>query len=119
MWYYKPADCAKQGWDVRVVVSLPFPMPPLSSANRLFLRFSFSLQVLNSNFPVTDLEVTVDGQTWESTERQDYNYFEREDKSGFGEETVTVRVTCSNGNRVVIPSVSQVPEEEIAAPVNC
>lgn len=80
---------------------------------------SFSLQVLNCNYPITDLEVTIDGQTWEPTERQDYNYFEREDKSGFGEETVTVRITCSNGNQVVIPNVSQIPEAEIVAPVNC
>lgn len=77
------------------------------------------MQVLNCNYPVTDLEVTIDGETWESTERQDYNYFEREDKSGFEEETVTVRITCSNGNQVVIPNVSPEPEEEIVAPVNC
>lgn len=77
------------------------------------------MQVLNCNYPVTNLEVTTDGETWEATERQDYNYFEKEDKSGFGEETVTVRITCSNGNQVVIPNVNQVPEEEIVAPVNC
>lgn len=84
-----------------------------------FLRFSFSLQVLNSNYPVTDLEVSIDGQTWESTVIQDYNYYEREDKSGFGEETVSVRVSCSNGNQVIIPSVAQVEGEEVVAPVNC
>lgn len=81
---------------------------------------SFSLQVLNCNFPITDLEVSVDdSQTWEGTVRQDYNYFEKEEKSGFGKDTVAVRVTCSNGRQVIVPNVSMDPEREIIAPVNC
>lgn len=76
--------------------------------------------MLNCNFPITDLEVSVDGsQTWEGTVRQDYNYFEREEKSGFGKDTVTVRVTCSNGRQVIVLNVSMDPEREIIAPVNC
>lgn len=86
------------------------------------MRFwsSFSLQVLNCNYPITNLEVSADGaQTWERTVRQDYNYFERDDKSGFGKDTVVVRVTCSNGRQVIIPNVTMDPEREIVAPVNC
>lgn len=76
--------------------------------------------MLNCNFPITDLEVSVDdARTWESTVRQDYNYFEREDKSGFGKDVVVVRVTCSNGNQVIIPNVRMDSEAQLVAPVNC
>ncbi|CAI4219576.1 unnamed protein product [Parascedosporium putredinis] len=83
-------------------------------------RYFFSMQVLNCNFPIVDLEVSTDNsQTWESTVRQEYNYFEREDKSGFGKDEVMLRVSCSNGRRVIIPSVTMDSEKEITAPVNC
>ncbi|KEZ42880.1 Uncharacterized protein SAPIO_CDS5311 [Scedosporium apiospermum] len=82
-------------------------------------RWFFSLQVLNCNYPITELEVSTDGaQTWEPTVRQEYNYFERDDKTGFGKDEVIVRVSCANGNQVIIPNVTM-DEREILAPVNC
>ncbi len=69
-------------------------------------QYWFSMQVVNANYPVTALDVSTDGgSTWQPTQRQDYNYFQKSDGSGFGTETVTVRVTCSNGGKVVLTSV--------------
>jgi len=56
----------------------------------------FSMQVLNHNEPVSALEVSTDGgSTWEKTTRQPYNFFEN--SSGFGTDSVDVRVTAESG----------------------
>ncbi|MBE3046756.1 hypothetical protein IMZ48_30350 [Candidatus Bathyarchaeota archaeon] len=44
------------------------------------VRFSFSIQIINANCPMTDLDVSIDGQTWELIK---YNYFKKENKFGF------------------------------------
>ncbi|KAF2128609.1 carbohydrate-binding module family 63 protein [Dothidotthia symphoricarpi CBS 119687] len=65
----------------------------------------FSMQVMNSNIPVSKLEVSTDsGKTWKATTRKEYNFFEN--PSGFGTATVDVRVTSVNGGTVIVKSVS-------------
>lgn len=62
------------------------------------------MQVVNANEPVTSLEVSTDGgSTWQSTTRTYYNFFEKD--SGFGTESVDVRVTGESGNTVVVKGV--------------
>ena len=81
---------------------------------------SFSMQVMNANYPVTALHVSTDGgQRWEATVRRDYNYFERDAKGGFGQDRVLVRVTCSNGRQVILPDVNMAEYAESKAPANC
>lgn len=65
----------------------------------------FSMQVQNSNIPVKSLEVSTDGgNTWQQTQRQDYNYFQN--ASGFGTQTVDVKVTSSSGESIIVKDVS-------------
>ena len=62
------------------------------------------MQVINSNVPVAKLEVSTDGgATWQATTRQDYNFFVN--ASGFGTDTVDVRVTSSTGEVITVNSV--------------
>lgn len=68
-------------------------------------RWWFSMQVMNSNVPVTRLDVSTDGgRTWRPTIRQPYNFFEHQ--SGFGTESVDVRVTSRGGNTITVRDVS-------------
>lgn len=64
----------------------------------------FSMQVVNANEPVASLEVSTDGgSTWQETTRSDYNFFEND--SGFGAETVDVRVTSQSGGKIHVKNV--------------
>ncbi|KAK4446774.1 RlpA-like double-psi beta-barrel-protein domain-containing protein-containing protein [Podospora aff. communis PSN243] len=66
----------------------------------------FSLQAFNANHPITGLEVsTSGGNTWQSTARRDYNYFEKSSGGGFGTQAVAVRVSCANGAKVTVQNV--------------
>jgi expansin (peptidoglycan-binding protein) len=64
-----------------------------------------AVQVLNSRLPVTTLEYSPDGSSWNPTERQDYNYFLA--ASGFGPNPVEVRITAIDGQRLAdqLPAV--------------
>jgi expansin len=63
------------------------------------------MQVVNSNVPVSKLEVSTDnGGTWQPTTRKEYNYFEN--PSGFGTSTVSVRVTSDDGKTITQDNVS-------------
>ncbi|KAJ5665330.1 uncharacterized protein N7477_007778 [Penicillium maclennaniae] len=80
-------------------------------------EYWFSMQVVNANEPVTKLEVSTDGgSNWQSTTRTSYNYFEQ--SSGFGTDTVTVRVTGKSGNTVVVKDVGCSSESEYTASSN-
>ncbi|CEJ60291.1 Putative Extracellular cellulase CelA/allergen Asp F7-like [Penicillium brasilianum] len=80
-------------------------------------QYWFSMQVVNANEPVTKLEVSTDGgSTWQSTTRTSYNYFEQ--SSGFGVDTVDVRVTGQSGTTVVVNSVGCSSGSEITASSN-
>lgn len=75
------------------------------------------MQVVNANEPVAKLEVSTDGgSTWQSTTRTYYNYFEQ--SSGFGTDTVTVRVTGESGNTVTVQEVGSSSESEFTASSN-
>ncbi|OBS22445.1 hypothetical protein FPOA_08782 [Fusarium poae] len=64
----------------------------------------FSIQVVNANEPVKSVEVSIDGgKTWKATERKDYNFFEN--PSGFGKESVDVKITSSTGKTVIVNKV--------------
>ncbi|KAJ5991689.1 hypothetical protein N7451_007413 [Penicillium sp. IBT 35674x] len=80
-------------------------------------QYWFSMQVVNANEPVSALEASTDGgSTWISTTRTSYNYFEY--TSGFGTDTVDVRVTGKSGNTVVVKSVSCSTTSDITADSN-
>lgn len=77
----------------------------------------FSMQVVGHNYPISALEVSTDGgSSWQSTTRQSYNYFEN--SSGFGTSTVSVRVTSSNGDSLVVDDVSVASESQVTASGN-
>lgn len=62
------------------------------------------MQVVNANKRVKSLEVSTDGgSSWQSTARQDYNFFEN--SMGFGTTTVDVKVTSVDGDVVIVKSV--------------
>ncbi|KAL0253339.1 hypothetical protein SLS55_010314 [Diplodia seriata] len=64
----------------------------------------FSMQVVNANERVAKLEVSTDGgETWQGTTRTEYNFFEN--ASGFGADTVAVRVTGVSGKTIVTKDV--------------
>ncbi|ROW00731.1 hypothetical protein VMCG_06540 [Cytospora schulzeri] len=77
----------------------------------------FSMQVVNSNEPVTALEVSTDGgKTWQSTTRAEYNFFEN--SSGFGTDTVDVRVTSASGGSITVSGVSVASDSQVTASSN-
>ncbi|KAJ5319177.1 uncharacterized protein N7506_011881 [Penicillium brevicompactum] len=77
----------------------------------------FSMQVVNANEAVTALDVSTDGgSSWQSTSRTSYNFFEN--SSGFGTDSVTVRVTGSSGNTVVVKDVGVSSGVEVTASSN-
>ncbi|ETS73272.1 hypothetical protein PFICI_14877 [Pestalotiopsis fici W106-1] len=80
-------------------------------------KYWFSMQVVNHNQPISKLEVSTDGgSTWKSTTRQDYNFFEN--SSGFGTDTVDVRVTSTNGKSITVKSVSVASDSSVTAGSN-
>jgi len=80
----------------------------------------FSMQVINANHAVSALQVSTNaGQTWQTTTRRDYNYFEKPDGGGFGTDTVTLRVTCENGGTVTLQGVGVNGGSTVRASGNC
>ena len=68
-------------------------------------KWWFAMQVMNSNVRVSKLEVSTDGgKSWKGTTRQPYNYFEN--SSGFGSDSVDVKITSVNGSSIVVNGVS-------------
>lgn len=83
-------------------------------------KYWFSMQSFNSNQPIQSLEVSTDGgQTWQGTVRQDFNYFQKGDGSGFLADTFSVRVTCTNGKQVTVSGVDASSTSEYTASGNC
>lgn len=71
-------------------------------------KFWFSIQVMNANVGVSKLEVSTDGgASWKATKRQPYNFFEQ--PSGFGTDSVDIKITSIDGKEVVVKSVSVTP----------
>ncbi|KAL2010208.1 hypothetical protein VTN00DRAFT_6015 [Thermoascus crustaceus] len=64
----------------------------------------FSMQVVNANIPVKTLEVSTDGgNTWQQTQREQYNFFNKD--GGFGTDTVDVKVTSKTGKVLITKGV--------------
>ncbi|OHF01197.1 rare lipoprotein A [Colletotrichum orchidophilum] len=83
-------------------------------------KYWFSMQVVNHNYPVTKFEVSTDsGKSWQPTVRQDYNYWQKSSGDGFLVDTVSVRVTCSNGKQVVVKNVGTKENAPFTATGNC
>ncbi|KUI58573.1 Expansin-like protein 1 [Cytospora mali] len=77
----------------------------------------FSMQVVNHNEPISTLEVSTDGgSTWSSTTRSEYNFFEN--ASGFGTDTVDVRVTSTSGGTITVSGVSVASDSKVTASSN-
>lgn len=75
------------------------------------------MQVVGANGAVDKLEVSTDGgSTWQETTRSSYNFFEN--TSGFGVDTVDVRVTSSSGSTVTVNDVSCASESQTEAGSN-
>ena len=80
-------------------------------------RYWFSMQVVNSNEPVATLEVSTDGgSTWQPTDRQTYNFFQN--ASGFGTDTVDIRVTSQTGKTIVVENVGVEGDSQFEAGSN-
>ncbi|KNG48352.1 carbohydrate-binding module family 63 protein [Stemphylium lycopersici] len=92
-------------WDV---VSCGITSPIVLKNKEGTSKFWFAMQVMNSNVPVSKLEVSTDGgSSWKSTTRKEYNYFEN--PAGFGADTVDVKVTSDSGESIVVKGVSIAP----------
>lgn len=64
----------------------------------------FSMQVMNANERVKSLQVSTDGgSTWKDTTRTEYNFFEN--SSGFGTDTVAIKVTGVSGATIITKDV--------------
>ncbi|KAE9977683.1 hypothetical protein BLS_001207 [Venturia inaequalis] len=80
----------------------------------------FSLQIQNSNYPVSHIEVSNDnGKTWESTVSRDYNYFEGARMGGFETDTVDLKISCFNGRMVYMKNVPVEKDKKVWATSNC
>ncbi|GFG27277.1 expansin-YoaJ [Aspergillus udagawae] len=80
-------------------------------------RYWFSMQVVNANEPVAKLEVSTDGgKTWQGTTRTSYNFFEK--SSGFGKDTVDVRITGQSGATLTVKNVGTSSGSSVTASSN-
>ena len=88
-------------WDI---VPCPITTPIQLHAKHGASQSWFSMQVVNANKAVKSLEVSRDGgNSWFATERQYYNFFEH--MGGFGASNVSVKVTSTAGDVLVIKDV--------------
>ncbi|KAI9650667.1 hypothetical protein NHQ30_000687 [Ciborinia camelliae] len=76
----------------------------------------FSMQVVNAAQGVAKLEVSTDGgETWKSTTRTDYNFFEY--SAGYGS-SVDIKVTGLSGSTVVVEDVAITSNSVVTASGN-
>lgn len=102
------------------IVSCRFAQPlAVQNAPSASARW-FSLQVQNSNYPVSHIEVSTDnGKTWENTVSKDYNFFEGAKMGGFDSDTVELRISCFNGKVVYMKDVPMEKDKKVWATSNC
>ncbi|OJJ58249.1 hypothetical protein ASPSYDRAFT_204329 [Aspergillus sydowii CBS 593.65] len=106
------------------ILPVSWSFTPCSITSPLILRnkegasaYWFSMQVVNANEAVASLEVSTDnGSTWQKTTRSEYNFFEND--SGFGSESVDVRITGASGSSVVVKNVGISSGKSITADEN-
>jgi expansin len=90
-------------WDVVPCgISSPIAVRSKEGASRWW----FSMQVLNSNVAVKQLDVSTDGgRTWQGTNRKPYNFFEKSGGGGFGTETVVIRLKAYSEESLLVYNV--------------
>ncbi|KAI0193170.1 RlpA-like double-psi beta-barrel-protein domain-containing protein-containing protein [Astrocystis sublimbata] len=99
------------------IIDCPITTPLVLHNKSGTSAYYFSMQVVNANEPIAKLEVSTDGgSTWKSTTRQDYNFFEQ--SSGFGTDTVTVRVTGESGSSIIVKDVGVMSDSRVTAASN-
>ncbi|BCS29837.1 putative extracellular cellulase CelA/allergen Asp F7-like [Aspergillus puulaauensis] len=106
------------------ILPVSWTFTPCSITSPLILKnkegtsaYWFSMQVVNANEAVASLEVSTDnGSTWQKTTRSEYNFFEND--SGFGSESVDVRVTGASGSSVVVKNVGVSSGKSVTAVEN-
>lgn len=119
---FPDAFTAVGGTDGVVDTSYTFIDCPITSPLVLHNKegtsaYWFSMQVVNANQAIESLEVSTDGgSTWQTTTRTEYNFFEN--SSGFGTETVDVKVTSTSGNTVTVKDVSIEANSQATASAN-
>lgn len=80
-------------------------------------KYWFSMQVVNSNIAVSNLEISTDGgNSWQGLVRKEYNYFEKSD--GTGTDVVDVKVTAVDGRTIVVKGASVASESSKIADGN-
>jgi expansin (peptidoglycan-binding protein) len=107
-----PDAFAKLAYPSKGVIPVSWDIVPCGIKTPIVLKnksgtskYWFSMQVMNSNVPVSKLEVSTDGgNSWKSTTRKDYNFFEN--PSGFGTDSVDVKVTSTSGSSIIVKGVS-------------
>ena len=98
------------------------PCPHISGPLEIHMKsgssqYRFSAHVVNAKRRTAKLEVSTNGgQSWLSTQRKDYNFFEI--SSGVGASTAWVRVTSVTGSSVVIQGVPQQGDAVVKATKN-
>jgi expansin (peptidoglycan-binding protein) len=103
-------------WDI---VSCQHNSPLYIQNKQEMSRYYFSIQVLNVNWPVLDVNVSADGgNTWQRTVGRDYNFFEHPN-GNYGTDVVDIRIACSNKKIIEINNVSMEGGKKHWANSNC
>lgn len=107
----KQAGTIKVSWDF---VPCGITSPLVLRNKQGTSKYWFSVQVLNANVGVSKVDVSTDGgKTWKATQRQPYNYFQN--ASGFGQDSVDIRVTGINGKTQIVKGMGSTPDAKKSA----
>jgi expansin (peptidoglycan-binding protein) len=103
-------------WDI---VSCEHTSPLYVQNKAEMSKYYFSIQVLNVNWPVLEVNVSSDGgKTWGRTVGRDYNFFEHPN-GNFGSDIVDIRIVCTNKKVVEIQNVTMEGNKKHWANANC
>jgi expansin (peptidoglycan-binding protein) len=104
-------------WDV---VSCLWDSPLAVQNKEGTSQYWFSMQVQNSNWPIKSMEVSTNGgRDWQNTASRDYNFFEKSNGGGYGVDRVDLRISCANGNVVMMTDVEVRDKSKVWATSNC
>jgi expansin (peptidoglycan-binding protein) len=119
--YYQLATKSQDRINVELgIVSCDFSAPLAVQNKEGTSAYWFSMQVQNANWPVYDMDVSIDGgRTWTLAVSRDYNFFEHPTGQSFGASVVDLRITCSNGKVVEMKGVSVAGNSKQYATSNC
>jgi expansin (peptidoglycan-binding protein) len=105
-------------WDV---VSCLWDSPLAVQNKEGTSGYWFSMQVQHANWPIQALEVSTNGgRDWQNTLSRDYNFFEKAPGGGgYGGDRVDLKITCANGNVVMMMDVEVKDKVKVWATSNC